>query len=124
MSVALVEELGTHLGLGLANMVNLFNPSLVVLDRRLALLGDLLLDQITRRVRRQALAHSTEQLQFRFATLGSEVGLLGAGLVMLDSLLEVPALKPPRFLLDRSLQAKARRYARHRTAADAPAKSR
>ena len=124
MSIALVEELGTHLGLGLANMVNLFNPSLVVLDRRLAVLGDLLLDQITRIVRRQALAHSTEQLQFRFAALGSEVGLLGAGLVMLDSLLEVPALKPPLFLLDRSLQAKARRYARHRSAVEAPAKSR
>jgi predicted NBD/HSP70 family sugar kinase len=120
MSIALVEELGTNLGLGLANLVNLFNPSLIVLDKRLALAGELLLDQITRTVRRQALAHSTEQLQFRFSALGSGAALLGAGLIMLDDLFEVPELKPPRFLLDRSLQAKAGRSARRRAAAEPP----
>lgn len=116
MSAALVEELGTSLGLGLANLVNLFNPSLIVLDQRLEAAGDLLLDQITRTVRRQALAHATEQLQFRFSALGSGAALLGAGLMMLDALFEVPELKPPRFLLDRSLQAEARRSARRRRA--------
>ncbi len=116
MSAATIEELGTTLGLGLANLVNLFNPSLVVLDKRLALAGDLLLDQIVRIVRRQALVYSTEPLEFRFATLGSEAGLLGAGLIVLDSLFEVPALRPPRFLLDRSLEAKAGRFARRAAA--------
>ena len=114
MSVAFVEELGAYLGVGIANLVNLFNPSLVVLDKRLSLAGDLLLDQIVRTVRRQALVYSTERLEFRFAALGNEAALLGAGLMMLDSLFEVPALKPPRFLLDRSLQAKARRSAHGR----------
>jgi glucokinase len=117
MATALVEELGASLGLGLANLVNLFNPSLVILDKRLALAGDLVLDQIVRTVRRQALAYSTEALQFRFAALGSEASLLGAGLTMLDRLFEVPALRPPRFLLDRSLELKAGRLAHRRAAA-------
>jgi predicted NBD/HSP70 family sugar kinase len=55
MSTALVEEMATYLGLGIANLVNLFNPSLIVLDGRLELAGDLVLEQIIRTVRRQAL---------------------------------------------------------------------
>jgi predicted NBD/HSP70 family sugar kinase len=117
MATALVEELGASLGLGLANLVNLFNPSLVILDKRLALAGDLVLDQIVRIVRRQALAYSTEALQFRFAALGSEASLLGAGLTLLDRLFEVPALRPPRFMLDRSLELKAGRLAHRRASA-------
>jgi N-acetylglucosamine repressor len=103
MSTALVEEMATYLGLGLANLVNLFNPSLIVLDGRLELAGDLVLEQIIRTVRRQALSYSARSLKFRFADLGHEAGLLGAGLLMLDVLFEVPAIKPPRFLIDRSL---------------------
>lgn len=116
LSTTLVEEIGSLLGLGIANLVNLFNPSLVLLDGRLAVAGDVLLDEIKRTVRREALAHSTEHLDFRFATLGSEAALLGAGLIVLDSLFEVPAFKPPKFLLDQSLHATAKRSARARAA--------
>jgi glucokinase-like ROK family protein len=105
MSIALVEEVARYLGLGIANLVNLFNPSLIVLDARLSLAGDLVLDQIVRTVRRQALTYSTESLKFRFATLGNKAGLLGAGLLMLDALFEVPVLKPAP---GRSLAKKAR----------------
>jgi predicted NBD/HSP70 family sugar kinase len=117
MSVAFVEELGTNLGLGLASLVNLFNPELIVLDKRLSLASGLLLDQISRTVRRQALAYSTEHLQFRFGTLDGEAGLLGAGLTVLNALFEVPALKPPRFLLDHALQTRAGQSAHRRSAA-------
>jgi N-acetylglucosamine repressor len=119
LSTTLVEEIGNDLGLGIANLVNLFNPSLVLLDRRLALAGDLLINQIKRTVRREALAHSTEHLQFRFAALGSEAGLLGAALIVLDTLFEVPAFKPPKFLLDHTLHAKAKRSAHRRAAGSA-----
>ncbi len=97
---AIVEELGRHLGLGLANLVNLFNPSLVVLDQRLELAGQPLLEQITRVVKRQALGHSTEDLLLCFGKLGREAGVLGAGLLVLERLFEVPLLKPPKFMVE------------------------
>jgi N-acetylglucosamine repressor len=109
MSITLVEEMGNYLGLGIANLVNLFNPALIVLDKRLALAGDLLIDQISRIVRRQSLAYSSERLEFRFGTLGDEAGLLGVALLVLENAFEVPALKPPRFLVDASLTTKAHR---------------
>ncbi len=97
MSVTLVEEVGRYLGLGVANMVNLFNPQLIVIDRRLALAGQMVLDEIVRVVRRQALAYSNRELEFRFGDLGAEeASLLGLGLLLLESVFEVPDLKPSR----------------------------
>ena len=100
LSVAIVEDLGKYLGLALANLVNLLNPSIVVLDYRLEAAGDALLDHISRVVRMQALSHATEDLVFRFGKLGSEVGILGAGLLITERIFEVPLLKPPRFIID------------------------
>jgi N-acetylglucosamine repressor len=100
MAVALVDEIGRYLGLGIANLVNLFNPSIIVLDQRLESAGERLLDQIKRIVNCQALAHLTEGLRFRFGKLGGDANLLGAGLLALEELFEVPALKPPRFIID------------------------
>jgi len=96
----IVAQISHYLGLGLANLVNLFNPSVVVLDQRLSLAGNNLVDQIVRIVRRQALAYSSEELGVRFAQLGSDAGLLGIGLLILERHFEIPMLKTPKFLIE------------------------
>jgi hypothetical protein len=70
----------------------------VVLGRKLELAGSALLEQIARIVKRQALPHATANIAFRFGKLGDEAGVLGAGLLVLEKLFEIPALKPPHFL--------------------------
>jgi len=97
---AIVEQAGNYLGLGLANLVNLFNPSMIVLDRRLAQAGQALLDQIVRIVKRQALSHCTEDLDIRFAELDQDAGVLGVALMLLERHFEIPALKPPAFMTE------------------------
>jgi len=97
---AIVEQAGNYLGLGLANLVNLFNPSMIVLDRRLEQAGQALLDQIVRIVKRQALSHCTEDLDIRFAKLDQDAGVLGVALMLLERHFEIPALKPPAFMLE------------------------
>jgi hypothetical protein len=89
--------------LGISTLVNLFNPSIIVLDHRLGLAGDSLLDQIAQRVKRQALGSSTANLKFRYGTLGRDAGLLGAALNILERIFEIPALKPPRFMIESSV---------------------
>lgn len=98
MCGSIVEQAGKYLGLGLANLVNLFNPSLIVLDQRLGLAGDTLLQQVKRMIKRQALEQSSQAVDFRIGTLGSEAGVLGSGLLILEKLFEIPVLKPPRFM--------------------------
>lgn len=100
ISSYLVSEMASHLGLGLANLVNLFNPSVIVLDKRLELAGDGLLHQIQQIVRRQALRSSSEHLALRFGKLGEECGLLGVGMLVLRRYFEIPALRQPNFLTD------------------------
>ncbi len=96
----IVAEIATCLGFGLANLVNLFNTEVVVLDRRLELAGPDLLNQIVAAVRRQALTYSTSGVTFRFAALGPEAGVLGVALLILEQHFEIPALKPPRFMIE------------------------
>jgi predicted NBD/HSP70 family sugar kinase len=110
---AIVEQAGNYLGLGLANLVNLFNPSLLVLDQRLSLAGDGLLEQIVKVVRRQALHHSADGLQIRFGKLGSDASVLGAGAVVLERHFEIPALKPPWFMTEAFPAPPRKTFAEH-----------
>jgi N-acetylglucosamine repressor len=99
-SAALVEQVGTYLGLGLANLVNLFNPSVLVIDQRLNLAGEGMLDLLRRVVNRQALRHATQDLAIRFGELGNEAVVLGVGSIVLEKHFEIPALKLPRFMIE------------------------
>jgi glucokinase len=79
---AIVEQAGNYLGVGLANLVNLFNLAVIVIDQRRSLAGPGLLDQLTRAIRSKALNHSAKDLVVRYGTLGNEASLLGAARVV------------------------------------------
>lgn len=113
MCTVILGEMERYLGLGLANVVNLFNPSLVVLDRRLGAADPGFIEQIARIVRRQALAQSTQDLQFRYSRLGSEAGVLGVALMVIERHFEIPALKLPMFMTepDTTTRRRARQVA-------------
>ena len=100
ISSHLMAEVARYLGLGIANLINLFNPGVVVLDARLRRAGDELLDQITGVVRRQALRESAEQVQIRYARLTEGAGVLGVARMTLAKHFEIPAFKLPPFLLE------------------------
>jgi predicted NBD/HSP70 family sugar kinase len=80
----IVAEVAEDIGIAIANLVNLFNPSVIVLDYRLRSAGDEFLSLISRIVKSKALASSADALSLRFADLGHESGLLGVGLQVLD----------------------------------------
>lgn len=113
---AIVEQAANYLGLGLANLVNLFNPSVLVLDQRLKLAGQSLLEQVIKVVKRQALSYSTKNVNIRFGSLGAEASVLGAASIALEKHFEIPALKPPRFLIE-SISGPPHSGLRHETLA-------
>jgi N-acetylglucosamine repressor len=100
MAVSLIDDMGYILALGISNLVNLFNPSVIVLSSRLEVAGPRLLEQIVRIVKKQSLQYFTDNLTFRYGSLGDRAGVLGAGLMILEHLFEIPALKPPKFMVD------------------------
>jgi len=74
-----VEELAEHLGVGLANLVNLFTPERIVIGGWLGhALSDAVLSDIRDAIGRNALARPFQRLQLVRAQLGSDAVALGA----------------------------------------------
>lgn len=80
----ILSEISEDLAIALGNLVNLFNPSVIVLDRRLQLMGDEFLTLLARNIRSHALSASAHSLLVRFAHLDRDTSLLGVGLEVLE----------------------------------------
>jgi glucokinase len=85
-ALALYERIGTLLGVGIANLVNIFNPELVVVGGGVAAAGDLLLEPARRQVARQALRPQRDEVRIAPARLGEDAGLVGAAALCLVEL--------------------------------------
>jgi predicted NBD/HSP70 family sugar kinase len=82
-----VDVLGRALGAGIASLVNVFDPELVVVGGGFgAAAGDPVLEPACEAVRREAIHPADEKLRIVPAQLGSQAGLVGAGLVAFEAL--------------------------------------
>jgi predicted NBD/HSP70 family sugar kinase len=73
-----IEDVGRHLGVAVANLANLLNPQTVVIGGDLAGAGDLLLDPLRDVVRRFAIASAAAVADVVCSTLGDRAQVLGA----------------------------------------------
>ena len=80
-----LNEVGFWLGLGIANIVNIFDPEMVVVGGGLGELGELLLAP-AREVIKGALSPGRDQVKVVSAALGADAGLIGAGLLAWEEL--------------------------------------
>ena len=79
-------HVGFHLGIGISDLVNVFNPELVVIGGGFAEAGDLLLDSARQVVAERALPPAKDEVRIVPAELGSDAGLIGAAIVAFDTL--------------------------------------
>jgi glucokinase len=82
----LLERVGSVLGEGIASLVNIFNPEVVVLGGGFARAGDLLFEPARKIVAERALTPARDLVRIVPALLGPEAGLIGAGLVGFEAL--------------------------------------
>ena len=73
-----IEEAGRYLGLGLVNLVHVFNPHGIVIGGGVSRMGDLILEPAREVVRERCFPLSQEGLQIVAGTLGDRAGALGA----------------------------------------------
>jgi glucokinase len=78
--------MGTRLGVGVANLVNAFNPEVVVIGGGVIAAGDMMLEPVRQVVRERALAPSRDDVRVLPSRFGEESGMLGAALLALDGL--------------------------------------
>jgi glucokinase len=78
--------LGRILGAGLASLVNVFNPEVIVLGGGFGEAGELLFASARELVAREALSPARDLVRIVPAELGAEAGLIGAGLIAFEAL--------------------------------------
>ncbi|MGM0602939.1 MAG: ROK family protein [Bacillota bacterium] len=80
---------GFYLGIGLGNVVNIFNPQLLVLGGGVMKASDLFLDKALEIMEQNALDASLSVLEVKKAELGDRIGLMGAlAVAMKERLIE------------------------------------
>jgi glucokinase len=87
--VAAIDALaliGSWLGVGIANLVNMLNPDVVVVGGGVIAAGELLLEPARAVVLERALSPSKEHVQIVPARFGAESGMLGAAALALDGI--------------------------------------
>ncbi len=98
LALGILDKAAEYLGVAVAGAINLFNPEMVVFDSKLGLVSELMLETVKRVIQRQALAVATRDLKIGVSTLGEEAGALGAAVMVLDKVFEIPQRTVPEFV--------------------------
>jgi glucokinase len=81
-----LEQLGRKLGAGMAGLVNIFDPEMIVIGGGFGDAFDLLLEPALETLRRDALPPGRDRVRVVAAELGEEAGMVGAGLIAFETL--------------------------------------
>jgi predicted NBD/HSP70 family sugar kinase len=88
LALRVFDEAVSHIGVALADVVNLLNPGVVLFGGPLFRAAPHLVDPLKRVIKQRALERSANQVQLRVSTLGSEGGAIGAARVISESVIE------------------------------------
>jgi predicted NBD/HSP70 family sugar kinase len=93
---AVLAETAEYLGVGIGNLINLFNPERVILGGWAGLLlGRALLPAISESAQRNSLRHPFAATSIELGQLGPEAVALGAATLPLEDFLNVAAVRSP-----------------------------
>ncbi|MBI4758508.1 MAG: ROK family protein [Chloroflexi bacterium] len=82
----ILEHAGENIGVGVVNLLHLFNPRLVIIGGGVANAGELLLEPIRRTVQERAMEVFRRNVRIVPAALGDDAGLYGAVALVLSEL--------------------------------------
>jgi glucokinase len=84
----IVAKAANYLGIGLANLVNIFNPELIVIGGGLSKMGNMLLDPAEKVIKERAFRLPAQSVRVVRARLGSNAGIIGAAAYVYDHRVE------------------------------------
>ena len=88
-----LARVGRHLGIGVANLIVLITPDVVVVGGGVAAAGELLLDPLREEVGRRVHVTSVDAVEIRTAELGTWAGAIGAAVHGAEQAAEEAALR-------------------------------
>ncbi len=84
LSIILVQEMGTHLGKALGNIISLLNPELIIIGGKFSRLREILIGPIKTGMTSTALVNPLNNCSLEFSEMGDLGGLKGAGALVLE----------------------------------------
>jgi glucokinase len=78
VALEVVNRAALYLGVGMANIANIFNPGMIVVGGGVSKMGDLLLNPVRRVVRERAFKLAADDAAIVQAKFGDDAGVLGA----------------------------------------------
>ncbi|MGL5318653.1 MAG: ROK family transcriptional regulator [Bacteroidales bacterium] len=87
LMIDIIEEVGTNLGKGIASLINLFNPELVIIGGTLAQTDDYILLPIKSAVKKYSLNQVSKDTKIKRSKLGDKSGMIGACLIARNRIL-------------------------------------
>jgi glucokinase len=88
LAIELIARGAYYLGVGLANLINIFNPEVIVIGGGLSNIGDMLLKPAFEEAGRRAFKQAYHKVRFARAELGRNSGVLGAAAFALEKMRE------------------------------------
>ncbi|QAS53589.1 ROK family transcriptional regulator [Halobacillus litoralis] len=85
---SLFADIGYHLGIGISNILNTFNPAKVVIGNRLAMAEDLLQESVREAVDRHTLSFHKEEVEITFSQSPHYTTALGSSHYMVEQFIE------------------------------------
>ncbi len=95
LALELVSAQGAHFGVGIANLVNAFNPQRIILHGEAIAGGPPFLEAVLKTVQERALVRPRQMVEIVFSNLGDDVGLIGATSLVMETLFRMPTLLDP-----------------------------
>lgn len=90
-----IRRAGAYIGVALANLVNLVNPSVILLDGSMARAGSILLEPITKAIGERSLWAASRATRVQVSALGDSAIALGAATMVLDAVFGSPVYIEP-----------------------------
>ncbi len=93
LSLRIFNEATDHIGIGIANLVNLFNPEMVIVGGGVSLAGDLFFDNIRRVVGQHVIQSSGKDLPIIPVAFGENAALMGAFALILKRVMDLSLIQ-------------------------------
>jgi glucokinase len=84
LACQVVNKIAYYLGLGLVNLVNIFNPQMIIIGGGVAKMGGMLLKPAKRVMKERAFKLPSRSVQIVRSRLGYDAGVLGAAAYVFD----------------------------------------
>lgn len=107
-AIEALQEAGAAMGLGIASLVNIFNPEMVVLGGTLSAADQYLLPPIQDAVQRTCLPEIGQNVEILLSAFGPDASVIGAAALVIETILSHPGS------VERLSRSAQRRTERHR----------